>query len=126
MRRFSSLLSWTATIAWRKGGRKSQRRPTARSLNLEDLEGRIVPTLLGHQLFPADYPWNQNIANAPVSANSATIMNSILTTHGNGQFHPDFGQDYRTGTDLYGIPCNVVHGHSTPKTTVVIGAHPSA
>ena len=37
-------------------------------LQLEELEDRVVPTLLGQQLFPADYPWNQNIASAPVAA----------------------------------------------------------
>src|SRR5436853_7559243 len=44
------------------------------ALRLEELEDRTVPTLLGQQLFPADYPWNQNIASAPVAANSAAIM----------------------------------------------------
>src|SRR5438445_2192763 len=119
MRRLSSLLSWTATIAWRKGGRKSQRRPTARSLNLEDLEGRVVPTLLGQQLFPADYAWNQNIANAPVAANSGSVIAHIGSTI---KIHPDWGDDNPANGSaaLYGIPFNVVHGNSTAKVNVVI------
>src|SRR5438477_10160976 len=117
MRRFSSLLSWTATIAWRKGGRKSQRRPTARSLNLEDVEYRPVPTLLGQQLFPADYPWNQNISNAPLASNSAAIISHIGTGI---KIHPDWGDDSAANgaAPLYGIPFNVVHGNTTPKVHV--------
>src|SRR5690349_13049951 len=61
--------------------------------------------LLASNLFPADNPWNQNISQAPVATNSAAIIIKI----GNGRFHPDFGQDYRTGNPLYGIPYNVVH-----------------
>jgi hypothetical protein len=80
--------------------------------------------LLGSNLFPADNPWNENISQAPVATNSATIMNSIIATYGNGRFHPDFGQDYRNASDLYGIPYNVVHGNSTPRVHVVIDAYP--
>jgi hypothetical protein len=81
-------------------------------------------TLLGTNLFPADNPWNQNISQAPVATNSAAIMSSIIATYGNGRFHPDFGQDYRTAnTDLYGIPYNVVHGN-TSRVHVVIDAYP--
>src|SRR5712672_4048745 len=72
--------------------------------------------LLGSNLFPADNSWNQNISQAPVATNSAAIISRI----GNGRFHPDFGQDYRTGNPLYGIPYNVVHGNSTPKIHVMI------
>jgi len=82
-------------------------------------------SLLGNNLFPADNPWNQKITNAPVAADSAAIMNSIIGSYGNGRLHPDFGQDYRTSTDLYGIPYNVVHGNSLPKVHVVIDAYPS-
>lgn len=72
-------------------------------------------SLLSSNLFPADNPWNQNISQAPVATNSAAIMTKI----GNGRFHPDFGQDYRVGNGLYGIPYNVVHGNTTPKVAVV-------
>jgi hypothetical protein len=74
-------------------------------------------SLLGSSLFPADNPWNQNISQAPAATNSAAIISKI----GNGRFHPDFGQDYRVGNGLYGIPYNVVHGNSTPKVQVVTG-----
>src|SRR5207249_2084560 len=68
-------------------------------------------------------PWSQKITGAPVAANSAAVINSIVSHYGDGRLHPDFGQDYHTGTDLYGIPYNVVHGNSTPKTTVVLDAY---
>jgi len=76
-------------------------------------------SLLSSNLFPADNPWNQNISQAPVATNSAAIISLI----GNGRFHPDFGQDYRNGGPLYGIPYNVVHGNSTPKVHIVIDAY---
>src|SRR4051794_16388795 len=82
---------------------------------------KVSASLLGSNLFPADNPWNQNISQAPVATNSAAIISNI----GNGRFHPDFGQDYRSGGPLYGIPHNVVHGNSTPKIHVVIGAYAS-
>src|SRR5689334_8158215 len=72
-------------------------------------------SLLSSNLFTADNPWNQNISQAPVATNSAAIISKI----GNGRFHPDFGQDYRVGNGLYGIPYNVVHGNTTPKVPVV-------
>jgi IPT/TIG domain. len=78
-------------------------------------------SLLSSNLFPADNPWNQNISQAPVATNSAAIISKI----GNGRFHPDFGQDYRVGNGLYGIPYNVVHGNTTPKIHVVIDAYAS-
>jgi hypothetical protein len=93
-------------------------------LNLECLEDRVVPTLLGNSLFPADNPWNQKITDAPVSAQSAGIMNAIVSRYGNGRLHPDFGQDYRTNDPLYGIPYTVVHGNTQPKVNVVIDGYP--
>jgi hypothetical protein len=87
------------------------------------ITGLSVPSasasLLSSNLFPADNPWNQNISQAPAATNSAAIISKI----GNGRFHPDFGQDYRSGNGLYGIPYNVVHGNSTPKIPVVIDAY---
>ncbi len=104
---------------------RSRRHGLARQtrLQLEALEDRTVPTLLGNSLFPADNPWNQKITGAPVAASSTAIMNSIISTYGDGRLHPDFGQDYGTATALYGIPYNVVHGNSTPKVHVVIDAY---
>ncbi len=93
-------------------------------LNVEFLEDRLVPTLVGNSLFPADNPWNQKITNAPVSAQSATIMSSILTKYGNGHLHPDFGQDTNSTDPLYGIPYTVVHGNSQPKVNVVVDGYP--
>src|SRR5262249_11881591 len=86
----------------------------------ESLEPRALLSLLGQKLFPADNPWNQNIASAPVAANSAAVINNIITLSGNGRFHPDFGQDTQTNNPLYGIPFNVVHGNSQPNVHVVI------
>ncbi len=107
-----------------KGIVASRLRANRARLNLEALEERLVPTLLGNALFPADNPWNQNIANAPVAANSASIMNSIIGVYGNGRLHPDFGQDTNSDNPLYGIPYNVVHGNTQPKVNVAIDAYP--
>src|SRR5437773_1265238 len=105
---------------------QSRRNQPARraTLHIEELEARTVPTLLGQQLFPTDNPWNQEIASAPVAANSAAVINNIVSSYGDGRLHPDFGQDYHTAIDLYGIPYNVVHGNSTPKITVTLDAYP--
>lgn len=81
--------------------------------------------LLGTQLFPSDNPWNQSIANAPVAANSAAVMNNIVAVYGNNRFHPDFGEVTGGANDLYGVPFNVVHGNSTPKISVVLGIYAS-
>ena len=109
---------------WLRGSNVCAARKAGVRLLLESLEDRTAPALLGQQLFPADNPWNQPIANAPVAANSAAIMNNIITHYGDGRLHPDFGQDYGTSQDLYGIPYNIVHGNSTPKVSVVIDAYP--
>ncbi|MBM4070765.1 MAG: hypothetical protein FJ271_17695 [Planctomycetes bacterium] len=92
-------------------------------LAVEQLEERTAPALLGQQLFPADNPWNQNIAAAPVAGNSQAIIDNIIARYGNGRLHPDFGQDYRNGSNLYGIPFNVVHGNALAKTRVIIDAY---
>jgi hypothetical protein len=80
-------------------------------------------SLLGQQIFPADYPWNQNIANAPVATNSATIIARIGSSV---RIHPDWGDDNPANgaSPLYGIPYNVVHGNSTAKVTVSIDNYP--
>ena len=94
---FSLLGKLSRPIAARPRNRKA-------ALAVEALEDRTVPTLLGNSLFPADNPWNQRITNAPVASNSAIILNNIITNYGDGRLHPDFGQDYQTSSDLYGIP----------------------
>ena len=80
-------------------------------------------SLRGQQLFPADYPWNQNISNAPVAANSAAVIANIGASI---KIHPDWGDDNpANGTaPLYGIPFNIVHGNSTPTVNVQIDNYP--
>ena len=91
-----------------------------RRLNLiEALESRTLLSLAGNQLFPSDNPWNHPIANAPVAANSATLVSSIGATK---PLHPDFGSVY--GGLLNGIPYSVVPG-SQPKVNVTVDAYPS-
>lgn len=99
-------------------------RSNRRVLRLEALEERWVPTLLGQQVFPADHPWNQQITQAPVAANSQAIIDHIIQQYGNNRLHPDFGERYGDGRELYGIPINIVRGNSTPKVSVVIDAYP--
>ena len=92
-------------------------------LAAECLEERRLLTLLGAQLFPSDNAWNQNIAAAPVAANSAAIISHI----GNSvRIHPDWGDDSPANgnSPLYGIPVNVVHGNSTAKISVTIDNYP--
>jgi hypothetical protein len=92
-------------------------------LKVELLEDRTVPTLLGQQLFPLNYPWNQNISTAPVAANSAAIIAHIGSAIG---VHPDWGNDSASNGNapLYGIPYNVVHGNSTAMVNVIIDNYP--
>jgi hypothetical protein len=80
----------------------------------------VVPSLLGNQLFPADNPWNQQITNAPVAANSDTLLGSIGLTRG---LHPDFGNALYAGS-LVGIPFNVVPG-TQARIPIVIDAYAS-
>ncbi len=88
-------------------------------LLVEELERREVLSLMGNNLFPGDNPWNQVITNAPVAANSATLVSAI----GAGTaFHPDFGTTYAGA--LNGIPANFVHG-TQPKLRVVVDAYAS-
>jgi len=82
-----------------------------------------LASLLGQQLYPSDYPWNQNISNAPLVTNSAAIIAHI---GGTVRIHPDWGADSPAngGSPLYGIPYNVVHGNSTAKINVTIDNYP--
>ena len=94
-------------------------------LDVVELEDRVVPTLLGQQLFPSDNPWNQNISNAPVASNSAAIIAHIGSSI---KLHPDWGADSSAnGSDpLYGIPINIVHGNSTATVNVTITNYPGS
>ncbi|MCI0683086.1 MAG: IPT/TIG domain-containing protein [Gemmataceae bacterium] len=103
---------------------KQHNPPRRTLLAMELLEDRMAPALLGNQLYPSDHPWNQRITDAPVASNSAAIINDIVADFGNGRLHPDFGQHYGNGNDLYGIPVNVVHGNTAPKVNFIIDAYP--
>jgi autotransporter passenger strand-loop-strand repeat protein len=99
------------------------RRPSGPAkMRVEELEERLVPTLLGQQLFPSDNPWNQNIANAPVAANSAAIIAHIGTST---RLTPNWGADNSASSNpLYGMPINIVHGNSTATVNVLIDNYP--
>jgi hypothetical protein len=58
------------------------------------------PHEYGCPIFPASYPLNEEIANAPVSASSARYIESIGAS---AHLHPDFGRN-----PDYGIPYVVV------------------
>src|SRR5262249_9373572 len=96
------------------------RRPAVR---VDQLEDRVVPTLLGQQLFPADNPWNQDSSNAPVAANSAAVITNIGPST---RLTPNWYADNPANgsSPLDGMPVNVVHGNSTPKVNVVIDNYP--
>jgi autotransporter passenger strand-loop-strand repeat protein len=92
-------------------------------IHLEALEDRLVPTLLGQQLFPADNPWNQDISNAPVAANSAQIIAHIgASTRLTPNWYAD--NPANGASPLYGMPFNIVHGNSTQTVNVVIDNYP--
>jgi hypothetical protein len=126
----SRALQLAADITWwrnrsdaRRGLIHVGRRVPRAALSVQELEDRVVPTLIGQQLFPLDNPWNQNISNAPVAANSASIIADIGSSI---RLHPDWGADSAAnGSDpLYGIPVNIVHGNSTAKVNVTIDNYP--
>jgi hypothetical protein len=64
----------------------------------------VQGSLNGFVPFPANDPWNQNIANAPVDPNSAALINFIGPTV---RVHPDFGSGQYQGQNI-GIPYVVV------------------
>src|SRR5262245_27183739 len=108
--------TWILRTAQTPLGQAKTRRSAP--LHLEDLEERMVPTLLGNNLFPADNPWNQKITTAPVAANSATLVNTIGAGLG---LHPDLRTTYAGA--LNGIPYNVVSG-TQPKVPVIVDSWP--
>jgi hypothetical protein len=67
-------------------------------------------SLNGFLPFPADSLWNQNIASAPVDANSAAIINFIGAS---AAVHPDFGSGEYQGSSI-GIPYVVVGTGQAP------------
>ena len=111
-------------FSFHRGMRKLNQSRRRTFLNIEALEDRTVPTLLGQQLYPSDNPWNQRVDDAPVAANSSAIINNIISNYGNGRLHPDFGEHGNASGALYGIPFNIVHGNSVAKVPVLIDAYP--
>ncbi|MEX2114456.1 MAG: IPT/TIG domain-containing protein [Pirellulales bacterium] len=103
-------------VARRRNGAAAPRR--RRIGFFEPLEERNLLTLNGNQLFPDDSPWNRRIDQAPVAANSATLVANIGSS---APLHPDFGTVYE-GANI-GIPYNVVSSGQTPLE-VVIDAYP--
>jgi hypothetical protein len=75
-------------------------------------------SLNGFLPFPADNPWNQNIASAPVDPNSATIINFIGSSIG---IHSDFGAGLYNGSSI-GIPYVIV-GSAQPFVDVNFTAY---
>ena len=67
-------------------------------------------SLNGFVPFPADNLWNQNIANAPVDANSSAIIGFIGSSV---SVHPDFGSGLYQGQSI-GIPYLVVGSQQSP------------
>ena len=83
----------------------------------------VGAALLGQQLFPPDYPWNQNISNVPVASNSAAIIARIgASTHVTPYWYAD--NPANGSSPLYGIPYNVVHGNTTARVNVIIDNYP--
>jgi hypothetical protein len=70
-----------------------------------------VPVILpaGFRTFPANDPWNTDIGQMPVDANSATYLTSIGLA---SPIHPDFG----AGTN--GIPFNVIDSSKVPLVPI--------
>ncbi|HWE97953.1 MAG TPA: IPT/TIG domain-containing protein [Tepidisphaeraceae bacterium] len=96
------------------------RADTGRATTIEALEARTLLSLSANQLFPTDSPWNHPITDAPVAANSATLVSSIGATK---PLHPDFGSGLYAGANI-GIPYNVVPG-TQATVNVVIDAYAS-
>lgn len=84
---------------------------------IEALETRSLMTLSGDTLFPADNPWNQRVAAAPIAGNSSTLVASIGASR---SLHPDFGTIYEGA--YIGIPFMVVSA-GQPLVDVVIDAY---
>jgi hypothetical protein len=107
-------------------GKMKRHRKRAALLAAGAVLGPVCPglaSLLGQQLYPTNYAWNQNITNAPVATNSAAFITRI---GGSIPIHPDWGEDSATNgpSPLYGIPYNVVHGNTTAKINVIIDNYP--
>ncbi|OAI48663.1 hypothetical protein AYO44_06785 [Planctomycetaceae bacterium SCGC AG-212-F19] len=117
---------WVRDLIGESTAQRKPARPPKAQPALEELETRVVPTLLGQQVFPLDNAWNQNIANAPVASNSSNVINHISAATNNARLFNDFYHDSQnTSQVLYGIPITIVHGNTTAKVNVVIDNYPS-
>jgi hypothetical protein len=74
------------------------------------------PRVANCPVFPADNPWNWDIANAPVHPNSTQYINSI-SADGNLFLHADFGSNLE-----YGIPFIVVDADQ-PRVPITFTAY---
>jgi hypothetical protein len=110
-----------------RGPRRAARDRVRRvRLGPEEMEARVVPTLLGQRLFPSDNAWNQDISDAPVDPNSASMIGLIGTST---RVTPDWGANPNNlyqQAKLYGIPVNIVHGNGAQvsRTNVIIDNYP--
>jgi hypothetical protein len=96
------------TVTSQSGGNPSPPPPPASACSAISLgQGG---SLNGFLPFPADNLWNQNIASAPVDANSAAIINFIGASD---PVHPDFGSGEFDGSSI-GIPYVVVDSQQGP------------
>src|SRR5437868_4021965 len=88
--------------------------------HFDRLEERTLPSFFGNSLFPADNPWNQKIAAAPLAANSAAIIQHIVNHSGGSgpALHPDFGNPITDGA-LYGIPVNVASAGQVTSQIII-------
>jgi hypothetical protein len=82
-------------------------------------ESAAVETVGYGEVFPPDNPWNVDISNLPVHANSANYVASIGTGL---SLHPDFGTVY--GGEPWGIPFDVVPG-TQAKVAITFVAYPT-
>src|SRR5262245_60498435 len=106
MARFLSFLGLIRDLLRRGANRGPVRRP---NLDAEEMENRVVPTLLGQQLFPSDNAWNQTISAAPVDPNPPAMI--ALIGGANTRLTPDWGANPNNLYDqqkMYGIPVNIV------------------
>jgi hypothetical protein len=62
----------------------------------------------GCKMFPAEDAWNLDVSGVAVDATWTAKMQALV---GTANIHPDYGVD---GTDLYGIPLNVVAASQAP------------
>jgi hypothetical protein len=112
--------SWCFTRAIRPAGC----RPRRSLLHVEELESRTLLSLFGQNLFPAEYPYNQSITNAPVAANSAAMIN-FMQHYDNGTYY-NWALGFESGNmeaknqnwGMYGIAYNVVHGNTAAWVNV--------